>query len=684
MASKQFTVRGIMGAGGLASAFGGNLAVMDVYAAQKVFGRGRKFDRIDLAFNEGHSVERGREELSRLLGAGFQVEPPSTRGQQFESVLRVYTISMSITSAFALVIGMFIIYNAFSIAVTQRRSEIGILRALGATRRQVRTLFLAESAAAGIVGSVGGLGFGWLIAQGMAGYIGQMLQGVYGVAQHVEEVATDPSLMALGLLMGISTSVVAAVLPARSAARVDPIQALQKGKYQVLSAGENRARRYLALGFVLVSVGSLLLGTGEVSFYAGFLLAVFAALLLAPALALWLTRALRPLLRVLRPVEGALAADSLIQAPRRTSATVSALMLSLAVAIGMGGLARASHDSIADWVETALDPDLFVTPSPTLTSRDFLFPAFLAPTLRQVEGVAEVQSVRTPRVMFRQTPVMIVAIEMDQWSRHGRRRVVEGDEEQMFSSTAAGRTVILSEHLASLKGIHAGDRVEIDSPTGPLSAPVAGIIKDWSDQRGVIFMDRSLYRKYWNDDRVNVFRVYLEQGASPSAVRQSILERLSGNRRLFVLTNDDVRKYILDLTDQWLGLAYAQIAIAVLVAVLGILNTLTVSITDRRRELGVLQAVGARRAQIRHTVWMEAVTIGLVGLALGLALGAVNLKYVLEMSYRDISGMSLPYLYPWSVAALLVPIILGAAFLAALWPAERAVRGSLVQALEYE
>jgi putative ABC transport system permease protein len=681
---KQFTVRGIMGAGGLASAFGGNLAVMDVYAAQKVFGRGRKFDRIDLALNAGHDIDKGRRSLERLLGAGFQVEPPASRGRQFESVLRVYSISMSITSAFALVIGMFIIYNSFSIAVTQRRAEIGILRALGATRGQVRALFLAESAAAGVLGSAGGLGFGWLIAQGMAGYIGQMLQGVYGVAQHVEEVATDPALMALGLLMGIATSMIAALLPARSAARVDPIQALQKGKYQVLSAGENRVRRYLAVVLAAVSAGSLLFGSGDVSFYAGFLSAVFAALLLAPALALWLTRLLRPLLRLVRPVEGALAADSLIQAPRRTSATVSALMLSLAVAVAMGGLARASTESIADWVETALDPDLFVTTSPTMTVRDFLFPAFLAPTIRQVEGVAEVQAVRTPRVVFRKTPVLMVAIDMAQWSRHGRRRVVEGDEKGMFEATAAGQAVILSEHLASLKGIHAGDRIEIAATTETLTVPVAGIIEDWSDQQGVIFLDRSLYRRYWNDDRVNTFRVYLEPGASVPAVRQAILDRLAGNRRLFVLTNDEVRRYIMSLTDQWLGLAYSQIAIAVLVAVLGILNTLTVSITDRRRELGVLQAVGARRAQIRHTVWMEAVTIGIVGLALGTALGAVNLKYVLEMSYRDISGMSLPYLYPWSVAAMLVPIILGAAFLAALWPAESAVRGSLVQALEYE
>ncbi len=680
---KVFTVRGIMKSGGLTSAFGGNVAVMDVYAAQAVFGRGRKFDRIDLSVSDGSSVEQCRRALVALLGRGFQVEPPSTRGQQFDEVLRVYSVTMNITSVFALVIGMFIIYNSFAIAVTQRRGEIGILRALGATRAQIQRLFLLESGIAGLAGSLAGLGFGLLLAKGIAGYIGQMVEGVYGIAQRVEDIAGDPRLMLLALAMGVVTSLVAAFLPARNAAGVDPVQALQKGKYQVLSAGENRFRRAAAVVLALAAMG-LLFVPGGASFYAGFLLAIGAALLLTPALALWLTRALRPALRWLRPVEGALAADSLVQAPRRTSATVAALMLSLAMTIGLGGIARASYESITDWVTTALNPDLFVTASPTLTSRSFLFPAYLGPTLEQVEGVAEVQMVRSPRVVFRGTPVLLVSLEIDRWAVRARRHPVEGREDDMYRLASEGRGLILSQNLAGLKGIHAGQDVELDTPGGPLKLPVVGIVEDWSDQSGVIFLDRSAYKRYWNDDRVNIFRVYLRPGASVAAVRQTILGRLGTNRRLFVLTNDDVRTFIHTLTDQWLSLSYAQIAVAVLVAILGIMNTLTVSIMDRRRELGVLRAVGGLRRQLRHTIWMEAVSIGLVGLLLGLVLGALNLHYVLQMTHRDISGMVLDYRYPFQMALMLVPVILGAAFVAAIWPAETAVRGSLVQALEYE
>ena len=138
------------------------------------------------------------------------------------------------------------------------------------------------------------------------------------------------------------------------------------------------------------------------------------------------------------------------------------------------------------------------------------------------------------------------------------------------------------------------------------------------------------------------------------------------------------------LLDQWFALTYNQIAVAILVAVLGIVNTLTVSITDRRRELGVMQAVGGLRNQIRRTIWIEALSIGVLGLALGYALGAINLYYILQIVHHDIAGMTLEYQFPTTTALALVPTILGAALVAAVWPAETAVHGSLVEALEYE
>lgn len=680
---KLFTIRGVMKSSGLASAFGGNLAVMDVYAAQKVFGRGRKFDRIDLAVKEGASVAAVQAKLAALLGPGFQVQEPSARAEQFDSISRVYGTTANVSSVFALFIGMFIIYNTFQIAVTQRRSEIGILRALGATRRQVRTLFLVESVVAGLFGSILGLLAGIVIGRGMMGYIGSLLGEIYGLAEKADEISTNPLLMTLAIVLGVVASVVAAFLPARSAARVDPVQALQKGKYQQLSAGENRMRRIAAL-VVAIAAACLLFAQDRVFFYVGDGLAVLAALLLTPTLALWLARALRPLLRWLRPVEGTLAADSLLQAPRRTSGAVAGLMLSLALVVALGGMTRASYDSIYRWLTVALNPDLFVSPSQSLTQRDFRFPEWMGAQLAALPGIGQVQMVRDARIDIRGKPAMLVAADIADLRKHATLPPVAGNSDDMFRRTQQGNAVLASENLALLRGLKLGDIVDIPSPSGVLRLPIAGIVTDFSDEQGSLLIDRSLYKRLWNDNTVNIFRIYLAPGAMEGDVKRRILEKFGNQRRLFVLTNREVRRYILRLTDQWFAITYVQIAVAVLVAVLGIINTLTVSITDRRRELGVLQAVGGLRNQIRGTIWLEALAVGAVGLILGLAFGALQLYYSLHNEAIDIAGVRLAYEYPYQIALWLVPGILFVALLSAIAPGETAVRGSLVEALEYE
>ncbi|MBZ5612328.1 MAG: FtsX-like permease family protein, partial [Acidobacteriia bacterium] len=670
--------------GGLNSAFGGNLAIMDIYAAQHVFGRGRKFDRIDLAVNDGVRVADAQERIRQALGPGFEVEPPASRAQNLESMSRVYSYMLKFSSAFALVIGTFIIYNAFAIAVTQRRSEIGILRALGATRRQIAVLFLSEGAVAGLIGSIVGIAFGSMLAETITSSMSRLLEGIYGIARTPAKAVLSPALMVLALLLGIATSVIAALLPARSAARVDPVKALQKGRLQVLSAGESRMRFAAALVLAACSFALLVFSHSLRVFYAAYASIMLGALLLAPQLSLGLAHAIRPLLKWVRPVEGALAADSLIGAPRRTSATVAALMFSLAMVIGLAGSARSAYVNIAEWINVYLDSDLFVTSSPTLVTRDYKFPPSMAAELQNIAGIEEVQTVRSFRVRYRKGLILVIARELSKAAQRGRVFVVQGDPAKAASETAAGKGVIISETLSSLQKLHIGDPMELPTPRGLLTLPVLGIAREYSDQQGSVILDRAVFKQWWKDDSVDLFRVYLARNADPAQVKETILAHFSGNRRIFVLSNDQVRQYVLRLTKQWFSMTWIQIAVAILVAVLGIVNSLTVSITDRRRELGVLQAVGALRNQVRGTIWMEAVGIGLISVVLGLALGAIQLYYVLQIAYRDYPGMNLSYLYPGAIALLLFPVILAVCFASALVPAESAVHGSLVEALEYE
>jgi putative ABC transport system permease protein len=351
--------------------------------------------------------------------------------------------------------------------------------------------------------------------------------------------------------------------------------------------------------------------------------------------------------------------------------------------VGFGGVARSIYGSLVDWLGGALNPDLFLCPTENLANRAFTFPAEMGPQVEQLEGVSQVQLVRFARVLFRKTPVTVFSVETAKLASTSRRPALAGDPEQMYRLVSEGRGAIISDAFQRLRGVDFAETLELPTPSGLLRLPVVGITRDFSDQQGTVMLDRAVFQRWWQDSGINVIRVFVKPGVSPDAVRRRILERFAGQRRLLVLSYRQVRENILRVTDQWLQMTYSQIAVAIVVAVLGIVNTLIVSITDRRRELGVLQAVGGLRRQVRHTVWMEALAIGVIGLVLGLALGAVNLLYALENALR-MAGLRLDYQYPIELSLLLVPLILAAAWIAALGPARAAVRARLVEALEYE
>ena len=422
------------------------------------------------------------------------------------------------------------------------------------------------------------------------------------------------------------------------------------------------------------------------AFFAGILLTLVACLLLTPFLSLELARLLRRPMKWLRPVEGALAADSLIQAPRRTSATVAALMLSLALVVGQGGVARAQPA-----IHRRMDEQHAESRHVRLHHGEHRLPRLRAsrPACNRSWKVfpASRRSSRSalPRLQFHGYPVLLLSTELAKLGRRVKRHMISGDEADHEPPGLAGKgSDPLGESGRAGQASPRATRWNWPRPPECCASRWSASSATLSNQMGTIILERSLYVRYFQDDTVDIFRVYLKPGASQEEVRGRIIERVGRQRHLFVMLNREIRDYVGKVMNQWFGITYVQVVVAMLVAILGIVNTLTVSISDRRRELGVLRAVGGLRSQIRGTVWMEAGAIGIIGLALGMATGAITLYYELQAIQHDISGMPFAYEFPWGIVAMLVPVILFAAFGAAILPAETAVRGSLVEALEYE
>jgi putative ABC transport system permease protein len=686
LGTRSFTVRGIMAPRGMARAFGGNLGVMDIYSAQFVFGRGRSFDRIDVALQEGFGIDEAIPRIQEKLGPGYRIETPLRRGKQTESLMEAFSHGLFLSSVMALLVGIFLIFNAFSVSVTQRRSQIGILRALGVTRAQIQALFLGESLLLGVVGSLLGIGAGILIGRGMMLFMATVVEQTYGVRVFVDRLHIDPFWTALSFAAGTAASMVGAYLPAQAAARVDPALALQKGKFQILFLGENRRRR---LAGVLILLFGLGIGFTPAARTLQAQLIVFGALfaslvLLVPTFSHWIAGWLRHPMGWLFGMEGRLATDSLVQAPRRTSATVGALMFSLSFVLIMATFSASVKTSMMKWVEFAINSDLFVAASESLTSRNFQFPAEMADELKKVPGVRQVDSLRLIIIDYQTGAPLLVSIEIDQYLRRGQPLMEEGRVDDLLSGMRGKNGVLISNNLARLHALKKGSRMVLDTPTGRHDFEVVGVQVDYSSDSGSLLIDREVYKRLWNDDRVDTFDLMLEKGYSPDAVKREIQRRFADKRNVFVLTNLDMRQELLRVANQFFALQYVQIVVAVVVAVLGIINSLMVSITERKREIGILRSLGGERSQVRKAITLEAVCMGLVGVLLGIVGGTVMGYYSVGPFGAAFNGWVFPYRFPLEMALGLIPAVVLVSWLAALYPSSLALKTSLVEALAYE
>lgn len=664
---KTLTVRGLMSDADVDKIYGGNVAVMDVYGAQAIFGRGRSVDRIDIALAEGASLDAARRAVWSVTGPGYSVEPPAARTEQFEDLLEAYRVLQAMACFFATALGISMIDVSFRLAVTQRRAEIGILRSLGATRGQVQRIFLMEGLATGVLGSGAGLLLGiqsFNLAARAAGGVFRNTLG--GLANRTYEFQLSAGTIAIALLAGVGISMVASWLPSREAARGDPLEALRpiyfQQRLQAWRPGHLLAAGLLGAAAIL---GALQQGS-SVLFYSSMGLLFVAIVLVVPSVALVLVRLLRPLVVAVFRLEGELALDSLVRRPRRTATTIVILLLVFSLAVLVGGIRRSTRLTLSEWVESAFHSDLLLSASANLASQSFRFPSEFEGKLRSVAGVAAVQPLRSVRLPYRGKLVLTIAADYGFSCGKALRGVVSGDWAGMCAQLAAGRAVVISENLAHRERLQRGSVFELDSPAGRLSLPVAGIVRDHSDKAGVVFLERSIYQGRWSDTSVDKFRIDVDPGRSPQQVAQAIRTALGDQYPASILTKEEAREYVLRPPGRRISPVEIQLIVSILVAALALMNMAAISVAERTREFALLRSLGGYRRVLRKTLLVEMLATGAISLLLGVATGAALLVYLLQAVERYVAGVRLSYAFPWGVAAGLLAVVAAAGTLAVL------------------
>jgi putative ABC transport system permease protein len=684
---KDFVVEGVFQPTGIGQVFGGNIAVMDVYAAEVVFDRGRNFDRIDLMNDPAIPVETVQQNLRQRLPAGLDVVRPEVRGEALENVVTAMRLIMLIASMVALVVGVYIIFNSFTISVNQRWKEIGILRAIGVGRRGIAAMFLSEAAVLGLIGSLIGVAGGYSAASAANRVMGTVAASVYGVIATPQAPHFDVQLALLALALGVASSLLGAWFPSRAAAKLDPVLALHnvEARGQEAALGWGRAVAGLALLFAssaLMQWSPSRVGMTVQFGYAA--LTLLGLTLLLPKFVQLSARAMRPLMDWAGGSEGALAVDAMIESPRRISATVGALMVGLMFVFATGAYIQSYRRVIDRWMSQMINADLFVATSAMLRSTSYHFSEDLGKQISALPEVRRVENVRFTSIPFHGDTSALIAIEMDGFMARASAAIEDGDVAKARELLPKGQAVLVSRNFSNRWKIPAGANVHLDTPSGPLDLPIAGIVDDYRSEKGTIFMDRALYKQYWKDDAVDFVDVDLKAGADPMTAKHGIEKITSGSEHAFIYTNAEFRGWISGLVDQFFTLNYMQLIVAALVAIVGIVNTLVISVTERKREFGIVRAVGGLRSQVRKLVLLEGVAISVVGVVLGGFAALFDIEFMSHTVSMVLAGYTVPFQFPWALVLWTFPAVIVIALLAGWLPARRAMRMQVVEAIGYE
>ncbi|HEY3307950.1 MAG TPA: FtsX-like permease family protein [Desulfuromonadaceae bacterium] len=682
---KRVAARGLLSPKGFSEAFGGNLMVVDVYAAQELFGRGRRFDRLDVRLTEGTTVAQATATLESALGPAYRIETPERRGQQMERIVANFVSGFNVSSGFALSIGTFLIFNAFNVAVNRRRRDIGTLRALGATPRQVQTLFLAEALLIGVVGGALGCLVGTALSQGFLQMMGQTTETIYGVTSS-GAVHLPPGIALESIVLGLLASLVGAWGPALTASRISPTEALAKGAFQARLPRKVAPR--IAAGIVAFGCAIFLalhppFGGNQLILSVLILGGAGLVLLVGP-----LSRALLqffiPLVTRFAPVAGRLSSDALLGSPRRTSGTVMAMALSLTFVLGFGGYMGSTKAAMERWMDDGLTCDLFVRASANFSRPDFLFPGELRKELLKVPGVRTVESYRGIHPLYQGHPILVASIEVGPLMDRITSEFVQGNAESMRRGVAREGMCMVSENFFRRYGLGVGQQVELVTPSGTVRIPIAAVIRDYSSDQGTVLIDRTHFLRLWKDDRVDIFDVSVVRGANVGQVRDTIRSRLVGKFPALVSTRQEFTAEIGKAIDAFYALMRITVFLALLVAFLGIVTSLLISVAERTREIGILKALGALSSQIGRSIVVEALALALTGLLLALPAGNLFALFMEGAIAEFFTGWRMPHHYPWEILAqLLIALPLISAF-AAWIPARQAGRLKITEAIEYE
>jgi putative ABC transport system permease protein len=679
-AAREYELVGLASLGGIDSFGGASIAVLTFEEARRITGKENVVDTITVAAEEGTSPDVLVRNLEAVLPSDVQAETGAenveSQREEIAEFLGYLETALLIFAGVALLVAAFLIFNTFSITVAQRTREFGMLRAMGAKRRQIVGSVALEALVIGLIASAAGFGLGVAFA-GLLESVFRSLEIDLPASGTVIKAGT----VVAAAIVGVGTTVVAALVPALRATRVPPVAALREGA--VLET-PRQSRRREAAGLVLgvAGIAGVVLGLADAipeAWMAAGAAAVFIGVaLLSPRLVRPLASLVGTPLERLRGMPGRLARENAVRNPTRTAATAAALMIGLAVVSFVAVFAAGLRASIDNAIDKVFSSDLILAHTDGFSD----IPARAGDAVAGVEGVDVVSAYRftESRVAEEGDEGLLSLVDPATVNEVLEFEWTDGSPETLSRLGPEGAAI--DEKWGKENGLAVGDTFEATTPTGEkITYEVRGTFTDNADFAGNYIASDENAAAYGLENTVSQYLVSLEEGADVAEVRGVIDDGLGADfPTVEVQDQEELKDSLGEELNALLGAVFGLLALAVIVSLFGIVNTLALTIYERTRELGLLRAVGMSRRQIRRMVRYEAVITALIGAVLGAVLGVV----FAAIASQPLADEGFELEIPWLTLAILLVLAAIAGVIAAIGPARRASRLDVLDALAYE
>ncbi len=638
--------------------------IMDIGNFQESFGMAGRLSRIDVAA-DGETAGRIRQ----MLPAGLSLEKKAQVIENRKSLIASFRYNLEFISLIAILVGVFLLYNTVFITVVKKRTEIGILRGLGADRRTVVLLFIIQGIVLGTIGSVLGIGIGQAFAYVSVAAVQRTITSMYS-AITISDYLITPAEALSALLLGLAISLAASAVPAYESSRIQPTESSREGSFE--SRYRRRRALFSCIGFIIIVAGMTLsyLDYRLMPFpfpflaYAGILLIILGFTLVSPIyLSFFIKIMEQPVATTFGPA-GSIASADMQGSIYRFSVALMSVAISCSLIVSLLIVIVSFRNSLTRWITQNISADVYIKPS-SCRSNFCFFPLSrdLEQELRGFPEVAGIDRFRTLELTYEGRKIVAGFGDTEVARAFSGKR--NSGSATRFRESAARQEAGISTYLATNYGLARGGTLELRTPRGPARFLIRDVFSSYSTTSGFVYMDRRWLTEYWGLDDATQLGIYAREGVDIDRFIHRLKASLSPRYSLDIMNTRELRERVLSIFNRTFAITYAIELIAVAVALIGVVNTLLALVLERRREISIIRYLGGSWGQIRRMLMLSAGMVGITGIILGSLIGGIMsvifIQVINKISFGWQIDIDVPvgYLSAVSAALFLTTLLAG-------------------------